>query len=103
MYKEHLHKTILTMWACCLKWIIMNYLYLKPYHQVVLHCVGGVHSILENGILCMKSIEYNYPLFRVVYRKLKTNRSIEFKVKLSDFVNENLGKKYSCTPSKLLM
>ncbi|CAD8164333.1 unnamed protein product [Paramecium octaurelia] len=40
---------------------------------------------------------------KVVYRKLKTNRSIEFKVKLSDFVNENLGKKYSCTPSKLLM
>lgn len=45
----------------------------------------------------------NCILYRVVYRKLKTNRPAEFKVKLSDFVNENLGKKYSCTPSKLLM
>lgn len=41
--------------------------------------------------------------FRVVYRRLKVNRTSDFKVKLSDFVNENLGKKYSCTPSKLLM
>lgn len=103
MFKEHLHKMIMIMWACSLKWIIMNYLYLKPYHQVALHYVDGVLSILENGILCMKSIQYNYILYRVVYRKLRTNRSAEFKVKFSDFVNENLGKKYSCTPSKLLM
>ncbi|CAD8077210.1 unnamed protein product [Paramecium sonneborni] len=40
---------------------------------------------------------------KVVYRKLQTNRSVDFKVKLSDFVKENLGKKYSCTPSKLLI
>ncbi|CAD8077922.1 unnamed protein product [Paramecium sonneborni] len=39
---------------------------------------------------------------KIVYRKLQTNRSFDFKVQLSDFVNENLGKKYSCTPSKLL-
>ena len=45
--------------------------------------------------------KYQLILLRVVLRRLSIDRNFDFKAKLSDFVNENVGKKYSITPSKL--
>ena len=40
-----------------------------------------------------------YSLYdKLVYRKLKIERNNEFLSKIQSFVNENLGKKYSCAP-----
>lgn len=44
-----------------------------------------------------------YTLYdKLVYRKLEVKRDKDFLDKVQKFVNENIGKKYSCSPQKLI-
>ncbi|CAD8091157.1 unnamed protein product [Paramecium sonneborni] len=65
-------------------------------------------SLPTNGVSICEWKTFNvkewYNLYeKIVYRRLQTNRSVTFKNKLSDFVHNNLGKRFSCAPSKLLI
>ncbi|CAK76637.1 unnamed protein product (macronuclear) [Paramecium tetraurelia] len=65
-------------------------------------------SLPTNGVSLCEWKTFNtkewYKLYeKIVYRRLKANRSAAFKTKLLDFVTNNLGKEFSCAPSKLLL